>query len=797
VNSENVQRIGPRRPASPVGEPPAGSIKVADLAYAFFRHKYVVIACSVLGVAAAAAYWFLVKPTYISEAKLLIRYVLESGSMPVDPMDQVRTPDTKGESVINSEIELLTSFDLADQVATAIGATNILKELSGGNNESDAAVAVANNLLINQTKKSGKKVELPVKGNVILVSYEHPDPSIARNVLTQLISKYVLLHAKVHRAVDEIAELRRQADEKRTAVENAESQLRKLKNDLQINVVAEAEHEASSLVASLNSQLLATRASLEEYRALAAEGTNQAAASPAATNAVAAVSGNGSDATNSVVLTQPSFDQRREFLGVLDSLDNLRRKEQNLLLQFNPSSTYVKIADAQVQAMAKKRDQMIELNPALTNLTLVNGSFAYTSNTPATPSNPAEAIRLGLVDRNGMTFKANLASLEAKEKLLAEQLKTARDEARKLADAAPEIAKLERKLEIDGKQYTYFSSAVEKASADSVLAGSRLGNISLIQQPSPPHLNTAKKLKVTAGLGFGGIALGIGWAVLVEMFLDSSLRRPGQIADKLGLRLFLSIPRLPRLSAGGMAAARPLLGAPAGANSGKEGSTDAKEAGASVPAPPGVPDEMAGYAEALRDRLIMHFQARDLHHKPKLIGVTSFASGAGVTSVATSLAAALSETGEGNVLYVDVNPRQGPSVHPFQHGKSVAGVTEALGEGSREQAQVNEHLFAVSVIPENGGKIGVLPRTLAGLVPKMKASVYDYIIFDLPPVTQTSLTMRVAGLLDMNLVVIESEKTHTGLAEQAANLLAESNSEMVAVLNKHRRYLPRKLDGDL
>ena len=85
----------------------------------------------------------------------------------------------------------------------------------------------------------------------------------------------------------------------------------------------------------------------------------------------------------------------------------------------------------------------------------------------------------------------------------------------------------------------------------------------------------------------------------------------------------------------------------------------------------------------------------------------------------------------------------------------------------------------------------------AGLVPQMKASDYDYIIFDLPPVTQTSATAKLAGLLDMTFVVLESEKTQNDLAKQATGLLTEARADVALILNKHHRYLPRRVDTDL
>lgn len=204
------------------------------------------------------------------------------------------------------------------------------------------------------------------------------------------------------------------------------------------------------------------------------------------------------------------------------------------------------------------------------------------------------------------------------------------------------------------------------------------------------------------------------------------------------------------------------------------------------------------YAEALRDRVIMHFQLRELHHKPKLVGITSCGKSAGSTTLATHLAASLSETGEGNVLYVDANPDLGPSVQAFYRGKQATGVAAVLDQDARSAAKVNDN-FYMAALNETGlpGKVGVLPKKLANLLPKMKASDFDYIIFDLPPVTQTSATARVAGLLDMTLLVLESEKTHGDLARQVTGLLKQSRADVAGVLNKHRRYIPRSLDPDL
>jgi Mrp family chromosome partitioning ATPase len=86
-----------------------------------------------------------------------------------------------------------------------------------------------------------------------------------------------------------------------------------------------------------------------------------------------------------------------------------------------------------------------------------------------------------------------------------------------------------------------------------------------------------------------------------------------------------------------------------------------------------------------------------------------------------------------------------------------------------------------------------LPKKISALMPKLKASEYDYIIFDMPPVNQTSSTARLSGLMDMVLLVIEAEKTNQDVVKRVNQLLAESKATVGTVLNKTRNYVPPRL----
>jgi Mrp family chromosome partitioning ATPase len=244
---------------------------------------------------------------------------------------------------------------------------------------------------------------------------------------------------------------------------------------------------------------------------------------------------------------------------------------------------------------------------------------------------------------------------------------------------------------------------------------------------------------------------------------------------------------------------RPALPAPALPGAGQPGPGEpGAETGTSQKseAVPWHANGLATYYEALRDRLVTFFEVHNLLHKPKLIAVTGCGKGVGVTTIAAGLAASLSETGDGNVLLVDMTSGQG-AAHPFFKGKLGVGLADALGNGTRDHALVQENLYAVAERGNGGLLPRILPRRFSNLVPKLKTSDYDYIIFDMPPVSQISVTARLAGFMDTVLLVIESEKTDRDVAKRAVAMLAESKANVCAVLNKHHDYVPKRLSQDL
>jgi Mrp family chromosome partitioning ATPase len=82
------------------------------------------------------------------------------------------------------------------------------------------------------------------------------------------------------------------------------------------------------------------------------------------------------------------------------------------------------------------------------------------------------------------------------------------------------------------------------------------------------------------------------------------------------------------------------------------------------------------------------------------------------------------------------------------------------------------------------------------MMPNLKASDFDYIIFDMPRLSQTSPTWGMAAFMDKLLLVVEAEKNNRELIKRSyGKLLAERNNVAV-VVNKARSYVPKWLDSE-
>lgn len=719
--------------------PPSSGLNLGDIYYILFRHKWKIILSTLLGLGVAAAMYLTQKAPFQSEAKLFVRYVISEGkNFGPGSGDNAKSPDQRGETIMNSETEILSSSDLARLVVDAIGAERILAAVDGGKDVNSAIGYLRQNIA----------VRVPPGSSVIHITFKHPDPELVQPVLREVVDRYLKMHVEIHRAAGMLGDLfSQETDKLRSRLLETEEELRKLKNRAGVTSVDEAKKAYNEQIGELRSQIYGVQADLAARVSVLEEMTKR---------------GTPSDAPAAAPIEAPIPQEIvDDYLGLNSRISLLQRREQEYLTQFTADNSRVRETRAQLAEAEGKRKKLLTEHPKLVQKDVNTGR-----------ASAADMFDVG-------TAAAQIMALQAKLKVLNAQVSEVRAEIAKVDQLEGAISVLVRQKELQDAQYRYYSANLEQNRINETLGNGRVSNISQIQTPSAPFTDTSKTMKLVQMIALSGLAIGLAWAFAIEFFFDRTVRHAADIERLVRYPLLLTIPLLKKKQLMSAAAK------PAAALNGHTSTAVVPSSGSRA---------MDTFHETLRDRLIAYFESKNLTHKPKLVAVSSMGQSSGVTTTAAGLARTLSDTGEGNVLLVDMTGGQGSAQH-FVKGKAACGLDEILD--ARDNAHVLDNLYVVGASENSDRLYRNLPQRFTKLVPKLKASDFDYIIFDMPPVSQISITPRLAGFMDMVLLVIESEKTDRELVQRGAALLGESRAHVAVVLNKLKSYVPSRLQQEM
>jgi uncharacterized protein involved in exopolysaccharide biosynthesis/Mrp family chromosome partitioning ATPase len=823
----------------PVAQPPG--LNAQDILYVLFRHKWKILVIAAIGIGAAAVLFLRYPAVYESQAKLLVRYVVDRSG--IDQIDS----SAPSASLFNSQVEILTSWDLAIQVAKAIGAERLLPLSEGA-----ADIAAAANSI-----RGGLDARSVGGSNIILVSYKNQDPELATLVLKEILTRYFARHLEIHRSADAFNFVSRQSDEVRARLNQTEDELRRLREEAGVTSLPES-------TANLNAELMKTREALRtaeteyaEQQALLQElqkpppgqennlkNAKTSAANLEVTQEYLSVIGRLASLRQTDLqlvsryaekLDQPFvIDEQERYRAVRPQTGQGARTAQNSsLMRFigaekdeaqalarewyrrqNDSGFSYRARKKDFDTLVKEAEQSIirkKLEKAqqykasedeLARLTQVQKlnqmqidslekqrselEQKYPGLAAALPSASAEKALAEISAERARQVEiakaeVRLVGIQARSEALKSQLRDILSQSQRLSAVEPQIVQLERKKEIEENNYKYFQSSLEKARIDEALDPSKMPNISVVQNPSIAVKSNRDVKKLVLRLAGGGIALGLGLAFLIELLLDRSVKRAVELEMLVGIPPLLSIPYLN--------GRRPLrLPWP----SNEKSIIPSWKKGYLENEPWGANHFIRPYSEAIRDRLVLYFELHQMNHKPKLVAVTGCSDGAGTSTLAGGVAAALSETGDGKVLLVDMNVGR-PEVHPFFRGAPACSLTEAL---VGEPAQAGENLYLATATRPDSQEAQLVPRKFYDLMPHLKASDFDYIIFDMPPFTQTSITVPMSRFMDKVVLVAEAEKSRKDIVKRASIELTAVGASIFVILNKVRFYAPKWLRAE-
>jgi len=474
-----------------------------DLLTPLFRRKRMFIitfAGAMLGGVLAA---FLMSSQYEATMEILVNEERADPLLTSEATVQApATPKAVTDEEIASEVELLQSPDLLQEVVVATGLQD--KEKEGL--FSDLFRKHDDDWYLSQaTRRLGKKLKIAQvpKTNLIGISYKSSDSHLAYNVLLKLSSAYMAKHLSVHRPQGASAFFSSQAEKYRKALEESEARLTAFGRET--GVVApdvertEMAQQVVNMVSALES---AQRTAAADKRRIADE------------RARLSEIPERSQTQQTVASAQTLLQQLKADLLAAGL------KKTQLLMKYDASYPLVQEAEqeiAQTQAAIAEAEKQHYVNET-------------------TDRDPTYQLMKEDITRT----QADLAFQQAAAKALQANIQNMRAQMLDLDQKALRQADLSRDIRANEANYLLYLSKQEQERTSDALDEKRIGNVAIAIPPSLPVLPSVSPILVLLIAFVLALFVGTGTAFVAE-HLDPSLRTPKEVVEVLRIPVLASV----------------------------------------------------------------------------------------------------------------------------------------------------------------------------------------------------------------------------------------------------------------
>lgn len=495
-----------------------------DLLNILFRRKYAIIVCVLTISMLTFAFVSLTPDMYESEVKLLVKMGRESMDIiPTRDNNRMISVTSSRSSAIYTEIEILKSRELIEDIIATIGLDTLYEEVAATNKGPLAEILkIAHSLIPEKSAGNGSadsiakgiederqekmirylskhiSIEVGRLSDIITVSFASPDPGFAYLIVSNLTKAFINRHIELHFSNSSFEFFSDQVDQSKIQLEAIEKKIVAVKNNLNISSIAEYRETLNRRLDNLQAQVdqlavekISLQSSINTLKTYVAENKE-----------------------SKVAVTQ-SPDPT-----LMTQLSDLRVKEKELISKYSEDNVQVKEIRRQIAALNK-----------LFGIDTDTGQSTETSAFTLKDRLQAETIAL--------------AALVAKEGELKKLISDAEYNLKKLNDAELEVVALEREREIFRTNYIKYSENLEESRIDQIVQKQNITNIQILQKPNYAiePMPDLKMRNFLLGI-LASLAVGIGLA-LIRNYFDHSIRTPDDIEQKLQLPTLIVIPTVP------------------------------------------------------------------------------------------------------------------------------------------------------------------------------------------------------------------------------------------------------------
>jgi uncharacterized protein involved in exopolysaccharide biosynthesis len=495
-----------------------------------FKRKFLILAFFAITILITGISIARIETRYMVSSEILVKLGREHFYVPTST-DETFRPTISFSSIeqMNSEMQLIKSRPLIEQVIQAIGPTVVYEELIEKEPGILDSLRRQSQKFFNtlkpkkQERSETKEIELSktdravlriqdnlavraIKNSrVIQIDFEHNDPQVAAIVVERLVNAYLEARPQVYKNTQSNAFFQEQAKILKHKIDKTENALKDFKE--QHDIIALNEERAILLQrkAELQSELNRSLSEKAETEKRIGQITHQLEATPSKIE-------QGENTVHNPLLISTLEEQ----------LVTLELKERELLTKYTENNHFVQDVKKQLKIV---RDKLAQQE---------NKRYESTAFGP----NPTHQRLNEDLFRNEAELQAINAKISTQKIHLAEYS----ERLDVLNNFEYKFKNLENRLEVDRENFKLYLTKLEETRISSEMDLKKIANVSVImpaQMPLEP-MDSNKRLFLAIGF-FIAVFGSIGLAVFLEYFSED-LERPEEIEKLLGAPVLASVP---------------------------------------------------------------------------------------------------------------------------------------------------------------------------------------------------------------------------------------------------------------
>lgn len=499
-----------------------------DIVVILFRNRKPALVTFILLLVATMGYVTSTVPVFSSESKVLIRLGRENVAMdpsvagPTVSLYQLR------ENEVNSEISILTSRGIIEQVVDELGPEWILDvDPADSRAESVSFIATIKSGIKSVLYRIGMLRDIPLRdravghvregfavsaekrSNIIILTYRDTGPEKSRLVLNQLLRTYLDHHIEVHKTQASPVFFREQAKRLKQELSAKEQELKEFRNRYGITSV-------ESQKASLQQQV--------EY--MQTERDKAAGLVDSSRARIASLKKELGGKSRVIEISRVTGRQNPVIEGIKSKLMDLRMQEVDLAARY--PDNHRPLQEIREQIAASEAYLSRELAGANVEVTTgINQTY--------------QTLQMELA-----SAQSELNSQVAMQRALEKELADRKTRLQELLSHELEEKELQRETQLLQSEYMEYRDNLQRAVRAAEMDRNKVANVSIVQNPTfgTTPVNPRKGLEVMLSVIIA--LIGAALSALVFESMSHSLRDDADVEKNIGVQVLATIPKQER-----------------------------------------------------------------------------------------------------------------------------------------------------------------------------------------------------------------------------------------------------------